>query len=290
MDNIIRGQLINYPVRFFSAVTSNSIEELRKIHNTTPTATAAAGRLLTAGMIMGSMNKGQNDKLTLIVSGNGPIEKITVTADNYGRAKCDIANPQINVLINSCGKLDVAKAVGEGKLTVIKDLGLKTPYNSTIELISSEIAEDIAYYYAASEQIPTVCALGVLVGVDGSVICAGGFIIQVMPNCPDKVITYLEKITKEIASVTDMLKNNYNEKDIIDAIFKKGSYDYKIEQSIKAKYYCDCNMEKAERILISLGKKELENIIRQDEGIELNCHFCKKKYAFKKEDIRRLIN
>jgi molecular chaperone Hsp33 len=289
MDNIIRGQLDDYPVRFFCAVTTQSTEEMRRIHNCTATAAAAAGRLLTAAMIMGAMMKSDADKLSLIVDGDGPIGRIIATADSFGRAKCDIANPQIDVLINNTGKLDVGKAVGKGKLTVIKDMGLKTPYNSTIELISSEIAEDIAYYYAASEQIPTICSLGVMVNADSSVSCAGGYLIQAMPNCGEEIINYLENTIKEIPAVTEMIKNNLSEKDIINNIFSKGNYKYKIEQSIPARYYCDCSYEKAEGIIKALGREELKKITEQNEDIELICHFCNKKYMFSIDKIKGFI-
>jgi molecular chaperone Hsp33 len=156
-------------------------------------------------------------------------------------------------------------------------------------LISSEIAEDIAYYYAASEQIPTVCSLGVLVQPDNSVLCAGGFMIQVMPTCPEEVIDYLENIIKELPSITTMLKNNMTEIDIINTIFKKDGYDYKIEESIAPEYYCDCSYEKIERILKSLGRQELENILKEQQEIELKCHFCNKKYYFNAEKIYQLL-
>jgi molecular chaperone Hsp33 len=290
MDNIIRGQLNDYPVRFFCANTSCSVEELRQIHNCTATASAAAGRLLTAAMIMGVMMKGENDKLSLIIKGDGPVGHIIATSDSYGRAKCDIENPNIDVLINEAGKLDVGKAIGTGKLTIIKDIGLKMPYNSTTELISSEIAEDIAYYYAISEQIPTVCSLGVLVEKDNSVLCAGVYFIQVMPNCDEEIIDYLENIIKEMPAVTEMLKNNMNEKDIVEKIFSKGGYKYTIEQSIEPKYFCDCNYDKAEKIIKSLGKEELENIINSNEDVELKCHFCNKTYNFSIDKIKAFLD
>lgn len=290
MDNILRGQLNDYPIRFFFANTTICVEELRKIHNCTATASAAAGRILTAAMIMGVMMKGDNDKLSLIINGDGPIGKIVVTSDSCGKAKCDIENPDIDVLINDAGKLDVAKAIGSGKLTIIKDIGLKTPYNSTTELISSEIAEDIAYYYAASEQIPTVCSLGVLVEKDNSIACAGGYLIQVMPNCDEEIIDYLENRIKEMPPITEMLKNNMSETDIINEIFSKGNYKYKIEQSIEPGYFCDCNYDKAEEIIKSLGKKELKEIIDKKEALELKCHFCNKKYNFSIEKIKSFLD
>ncbi|NMC56227.1 MAG: Hsp33 family molecular chaperone HslO [Eubacteriaceae bacterium] len=290
MDNILRGQLNDYPVRFFCANTSASVEALRQIHNCTATASAAVGRLLTAAMIMGVMMKGENDKLSLIIKGDGPIGKIVVTSDSCGRAKCDIENPDIDVLVNDAGKLDVAKAVGSGKLTIIKDIGLKTPYNSTTELISSEIAEDIAYYYAVSEQIPTVCSLGVLVEKDSSIACAGGYLIQVMPNCDEEVIDYLENRINEMPKITEMLNHNMSGTDIIDKIFSEGNYKYTIEQNIEPKYYCDCNYDKAEVIIKSLGVKELGDIIEKNEDLELKCHFCNKTYNFSIDRIKAFLN
>lgn len=290
MDKIIRGQLNDHPVRFFCANTTDSVEELRRIHNCTATAAAAAGRLLTAAMIMGFMMKTENDKLSLIIKGNGPIGQIVATSDSYARAKCDISNPDIDVLINDTGKLDVARAIGKGKFTIIKDMGLKTPYNSTIELISSEIAEDIAYYYAMSEQIPTICSLGILVEKDNSILCAGGYLIQVMPNCDEEIIEYLETTIMHIPPISQMLLNNMSEKDIIEEIFKSGKFKYTIEQSIKPEYFCDCNYDKAEGIIKSLGKKELESIIKKNEDLELRCHFCNKTYNFGVKEIKAFFN
>lgn len=290
MDNIIRGQLNDYPVRFFCANTSCSVEKLRQIHNCTATASAASGRLLTAAMIMGAMMKGEHDKLSLIIKGDGPIGQMIATSDSFGRAKCDIANADIDIIINEAGKLDVGKAIGAGYLTIIKDIGLKAPYNSTTELISSEIAEDIAYYYAVSEQIPTVCSLGVLVEKDNSIACAGGYLIQVMPNCDEEIIDYLEKRIKQIPPITEMLKNNMNEKDIIEIILGEGDYKYTIEQSIQPKYFCDCNYDKAQEIIKSLGAKELGDIIDKNEDLELKCHFCNKTYNFSIDTIKAFLN
>jgi len=264
------------------------VEEFRRIHLATPTAAAAGGRLITAAVLMGAMMKNETDRLTLIAKGDGPIGQMVVTAGNSGQAKCDILNPGIEVLINAAGKLDVAKAVGEGSLTVIKDTGYSEPYNSTVKLVSSEIAEDIAYYYALSEQVPTVCALGVYVDTQGVVEHAGGYILQLMPNCPEEMIDYLEKKTRQMPNVTELLKKKMQPEDIIRTIFADGAYDYDINRRLQPRYYCDCSRQRVESMLMALDEKEIEEIAKEKKDVEIQCHFCNKKYTFDIESIKKM--
>jgi molecular chaperone Hsp33 len=289
MDRILKGQLTEVPVRFFFVDSSLSVAEMQRLHKSTAVATAAAGRLLSAGLMMGAMMKNESDALTLRINGNGEIGRIIVVADNAGRAKCEILNPQVALNINDKGKLDVAKAVGIGILTVTMDIGLKQPFSGTIELLTSEIAEDIAYYYAASEQIPTVCALGVKVQADmQSVACAGGFIIQLLPNCPEDVIDFLEARMAELPPMTTLLEEGRNIEEILDRVFAD-KYAYKIDAVIPAAYHCDCDRRRVERAVISMGRKELEALLAEEEEIEVRCHFCNRQYRFNRAEVEDLI-
>lgn len=289
MDKIIKGQLTDVPVRFFFADSSESVAEMQRLHKSTAVATAAAGRLLTAGMMMGAMMKNQEDMLTLRVNGNGEIGRIVVVANNAGRVKCEILNPDIALNVNEKGKLDVAKAVGIGVLTVTMDIGLKQPFSGTIELLTSEIAEDIAYYYAASEQVPTVCALGVGLEEDlETVQCAGGFIIQLLPNCPDGVIDFLEQRMADFPAVTTLFREGKSIEEMIDLAFE-GRYAYKLDETIPAAYHCDCSRQRVERAIISMGRDELSKILEEDDEIEVKCHFCNQRYVFNKAEFASLL-
>lgn len=287
-DTLIHGQLKDYPVRFFCADTTKAVEDLRQIHLTTPTATAAAGRLTTAAALMGAMMKNETDRLTLIVKGDGPIGQMVVTANKNAQVKCDIAEPCIDVFVNSAGKLDVAKAVGAGTLTVIRDTGYSEPYNSTVRLANSEIGEDVAYYYALSEQIPTVCALGVFVNKEGNVQYAGGYILQLMPSCPEEMVAYLEQKVKELPSVTEFLKARMQPEEIIGTIFDDGQYAYDINRTLHPQYYCDCSKERVQSMLTTLDAKEIEDMVKNQQGIEVKCHFCNHIYNFDTDNMEKI--
>jgi len=285
---IVRGMAANKKIRAFTAMTTEIVEEARKIHNTSPLASAALGRLLTAGSIMGYMLKGEEDRLTLQIKGTNEIKKIVVVSDSSGNVKGYISNPRVDLPLNDKGKLDVGKAIGEGSLIVIRDLGLKEPYIGQAPLVSGEIAEDLAAYYMYSEQQPSVVALGVLVDVDCSIKAAGGFIIQTMPDIDEETISKLEEVIKALPPITTMIDKGMTPEEIMESILK--DLDVEILGKKEISYKCDCNMEKFERALISLGEKELQDMINEDGKAEIICHFCHNTYQFSKDELIDLLN
>ena len=284
-DYIVRATAANGQVRAFAAITRETVEEARQHHGTSPVATAALGRLLTAGTMMGSMMKNETDMLTLQVRGDGPIGGITVTADSKGDVKGYVENPDV-MLPPKNGKLDVGGAVGIGLLQVIKDMGLKEPYVGQCQLQTGEIAEDLTYYFATSEQIPSAVGLGVLVDVDQSVKQAGGFIIQLMPFTPDDVIEKLEKRIAEIDSVTQMLERGLTPEQILEEIL--GDFGLEFTDTIPAAFVCDCSKEKVSRALATINKKDMNDIINDGESIEVKCQFCNTAYTFDIEELKEL--
>lgn len=286
-DYIVRGTAADNQIRVFAATTRNTVEFARSTHNTSPVATAALGRLLTAGAMMGSMMKGENDILTLQIKAGGPINGITVTADSSANVKGYVGNPNVVIPANSNGKLDVAGAVGIGILNVIKDMGMKEPYIGQTALQTSEIAEDLTYYFATSEQIPSSVGLGVLMNKDNTVRQAGGFIIQIMPFAEDKVITKLEERLSNVTSVTSMLDEGMTPEDILSEIF--GDIQLDIMDKTQAQFACNCSRSRVEKALISVGRKELESMINDGEPIEMNCHFCNSKYVFEIDELKKML-
>ncbi len=287
-DYIIKATAAGGQIRAYAANTKNTVETARSKHNSSPIITAALGRLLTAGAIMGSMMKGEKDLLTLKVDGSGEARMLLVTADSKGHVKGYAANPLVFLQANSKGKLDVAGAVGVGILTVIKDLGLKEPYSGSCELITSEIAEDITYYFATSEQTPSSVGLGVLMTKENTVDVAGGFIIQIMPDATDEIIDILEKKISGITSVTDLLASGKTPEDILEMIL--GDFDLRILETVPVGFQCDCSKERVSRSIASLAKSELENIIKDEESIEVKCHFCNASYEFSVDELKTFIN
>ncbi len=285
-DYIVRATAAEGQIRAFAATTRNMVEEGRKAHNTSPVATAALGRLLTAGAMMGIMMKGDQDVLTLQIKGSGPIGGITVTADSRGRAKGYVDNPEVLLPANAKGKLDVGGAVGEGMLRVIKDMGLKEPYVGQTVLQTGEIAEDLTYYFANSEQVPSSVGLGVLMSKDNTVKQAGGFILQLMPFTDDAVIDRLEQKLAEITSVTSMLDKGLSPEGILEQIL--GEFGLEINDKVPTEFYCNCGKERVEKALISIGRKELQSMIDDGKPVTLNCHFCNKDYVFEIDDLKRL--
>lgn len=285
-DYIVRGSAADGQIRVFAATTGNLVEEARKIHNTSPVATAALGRLLTGAVMMGSMMKGRGDLLTVQIMGDGPIGTMTVTADSMPRVKGYVQNPGVMLPPNKKGKLDVCGAVGKGRLRVIKDLGLKEPYVGEIELISGEIAEDFTYYFAASEQVRSAVALGVLMNRNNTVAQAGGFIIQLMPDASEEVISHLEQKLTEVTAVSALLEEGMTPEEILEYIFN--GFELKLLDKIPTSYYCNCSRERVEKALFSLGKKELDEMIADGEPITINCQFCGGSYTFSVEDLQRL--
>lgn len=287
-DYIIRASAADNQIRAFAATTRELVEHARSIHNTSPVASAALGRLLTAGVMMGSMMKGEEDILTLQIKGNGPIGGLTVTADSKGTVKGYAYQPEVILHANEKGKLDVGGAVGEGILSVIKDLGLKEPYTGQTHLVSGEIAEDIAYYYAVSEQVPSVVALGVLMNKENTVRQAGGFIIQLMPFAEDSVINRLEKKVNEISSITKLLDQDMTPEMILEYIL--GDFDLELLDRLPASFECNCTKKRVEKAIISIGRKDINEMIEENKPIEVNCHFCNTHYHFSVEELKELMN
>ncbi|MBE5995401.1 MAG: Hsp33 family molecular chaperone HslO [Paenibacillaceae bacterium] len=285
-DYIVRATAGNHQIRAFAATTRDLVEHARQAHNTSPVATAALGRLLTAGGMMGIMMKGEEDLLTIKIQGSGPIEGLTVTADSKGNVKGYAYNPGVMLPPNEFGKLDVGGAVGEGVLSVIQDIGLKEPYVGQTILVGGEIAEDLTYYYANSEQTPSSVALGVLMSKDNTVKQAGGFIIQLLPGASEEMIELLEKRLGEIHSVTSLLEEGKTPEMILTYIL--GGLGLEIMEQTPVQFTCNCDKARVEKALISIGRKELEEMIEDGKSIEVNCHFCNKHYEFTVEDLSDL--
>lgn len=286
-DYIVRATAADSQIRAFAAVTKETVETARKSHNTSPAATAALGRLLTAGAMMGVMMKGEKDILTLQIKADGPINGITVTADSQGRVKGYVGNPEVILPANEKGKLDVSGAVGNGFLNVIKDMGLKEPYSGQVDLQTGEIAEDLTYYFAVSEQVPSAVGLGVLMNKDNTVQQAGGFIVQVMPFAEEKTIAKLEENIQKIQSVTTLLEQGHTPESLLDAVFE--GFDVDIMDKVPAEFYCNCSKERVEKALISIGRKDLNEMIQEGKEVELNCHFCNTNYVFSVEELKEIL-
>ena len=285
-DYIVRATAADGCIRAFCATTRELVEYARNCHNTSPVVTAALGRTLTAGAIMGSMQKGDDDLLTIQLRGSGPMKGITVTADSKANVKGYPLVADVLIPANSKGKLDVSGAIGVGVLSVIKDMGLKDPYVGQVELISGEIAEDLAYYFTSSEQVPSAVSLGVLMNRDNTVRQSGGLIIQALPGAGDEVITDLETRLSGIPSMTQMLEEGRTPEDILTDIL--GDSALQILDTIPARFACNCDRQRVEKVVISLGRKELKKMIDDGEPVELKCHFCNKAYEFSQDELLKL--
>ena len=286
-DYIIRATAANDQIRAFAAVTTEMVETAREHHNTSPVATAALGRLLTAGAMMGSMMKGEKDVLTLQIKAGGPLQGITVTADSQGNVKGYVGNPDVCIPANSKGKLDVAGAVGPGFLTVIKDMGLKEPYSGQVMLQTCEIAEDLTYYFATSEQVPSAVGLGVLMNKNNTVRQAGGFIVQLMPFAEEEVISRLEQNVQKINSVTNLLEEGHTPESLLEKVLE--GFDIQINEKMDTRFCCNCSKERVAKALISIGRKELNEMIQEGKPIEMNCHFCNTNYNFTVEELKEIL-
>ena len=286
-DYIVRATAAEGQVRAFAATTKELVETAREHHNTSPVATAALGRLLTAGAMMGSMMKNETDMLTLQVRGDGSLGGITVTADSKGDVKGYVNNPDVMLPPSKAGKLDVGGALDMGVLSVIKDMGLKEPYVGQTILQTSEIAEDLTYYFATSEQVPSSVGLGVLMNKDNTVHCAGGFIVQVMPFISDEVLDKLEENIKNLSSVTTMLDAGKTPEGMLEVLLS--GMDLEITDTLPVEFACNCSKDRVRKALISIGREELQSMIDDGETIEVNCHFCNKNYNFTVDELKQMI-
>lgn len=287
-DYIVRAIGAQAQIRAFACTTRNLVEKARQAHDTSPVATAALGRLLSAGAMMGSMMKGEEDLLTLQVKGDGPLKNVVVTADSKGNVKGYVSVPDVILPANAAGKLDVAGAVGQGTLSVIKDMGLKEPYVGQTMLQTGEIAEDLTYYFATSEQVPSSVGLGVLMERDNRVRQAGGFILQLMPFAEETVISRLEQNLSKITSVTAVLDEGKTPEEMLEILLE--GLDCEILDTMPAAFACSCNKEKIEKVLISLGREELSEMIEEGHEIEVSCHFCNTQYQFSVQELKRLYS
>lgn len=285
-DYIVRATAADSQIRAFAITSRNTVEEARVDHNTSPVITAALGRLLSGAAMMGVMMKGEKDLLTIQIRCGGPAQGMTVTADSNGHVKGFPMVAGVDLPPNDKGKLDVGGALGLGVMSVIKDLGMKEPYVGQIALQTGEIAEDLTYYFATSEQVPSAVGLGVLVDRDGSVKQAGGFIIQLMPFTPDEIIDKLEKKITEIASVTEMLEDGNTPEQILEIIL--GEFGLEITDTIETGFRCDCSKERVSRAIATLSKKDLDDIINDGESIEVKCQFCNKAYKFDVDELKKM--
>lgn len=288
-DYIIRGIDKKGNIRLFVATSTHMVEEARKTHGTSPTATAALGRVLTAAVLLGITMKGERDALTFKIKGDGPIGSIIAVSNNGGQVKGYVDNPYADLPSRPDGKLDVGGLVGKnGQLAIIKDLGLKEPYIGYSNLVSGEIAEDLVHYFHLSEQQPSAINLGVLVDKDISVRAAGGYILQLIPGVEDKDIDRIEGILKKAKPISTLIHQGLSPEQVMETLF--GEFEMEILERKEIEYKCNCNRKRIEGVLLSLGKEEINKIIEEDEKAEIICHFCNKKYHFSKEDLQKLMD
>lgn len=287
-DVIVRGSSMDGSIRVFAGITTEMVERARKIHDCYPVAAAALGRTLSIGSMMGATLKNDTDSMTIQISGSGPLGRLVVVANSKSQVKGYVENPHVELPLNSKGKIDVGGGVGKGRLCVIRDLGLKEPYVGQVPIVNGEIAEDMTYYFAVSEQVPTAIALGVLVDTDGSIICSGGFMLQLMPEADEQTAIKLEEIVKSLPPITTMIKDGMTAEDIVFRV--TDGFDMLVEnKTIHPEYHCDCSKERMERALISIGKDELSSLIEEQGNAELTCQFCDNKYNFCREELEELL-
>lgn len=286
-DYIVRATAADSQIRAFAIRSTDLVEYARQRHNTSPVATAALGRLLTGAAMMGSMMKGEQDLLTIQMKGDGPINGVIVTADSHANVKGYVGNPNVLIPANYAGKLDVGAAIGYGTLTVSKDLGMKEPYNTQLPLTTSEVAEDLTYYFAKSEQVPSAVALGVLMSRDNTVKQAGGFIVQLMPFAEESVISALEKKVAEITSVTSLLEQGYTPEMLLDKVL--GEFGVQVIDTMPTRFSCGCSKERILRSLATISKKDLKEMIEEGEPIEVKCHFCNSSYICTPKELQTLL-
>lgn len=285
-DRLIRGTAMNGKVRAFAVRTTELVDELRRRHDTYPTATAALGRTVTAAAIMGAMLKGE-EKLAIMVKGNGPLGQIIAESNALGEVRGYVHNPHVHLPSNSLGKLDVAGAVGtEGFIDISKDLGMKEPYRGSVPIVSGELGEDFTYYFAVSEQTPAAVGLGVLVETDNSVRVAGGFIIQLLPGLTDEEITEIEHAVGTMPSVTSLLDQGLEPEEMMRLLLP----DAVVLDELEISFVCQCSRERIEQTLVSLGQHELEQLIEEDGQAEVVCHYCNETYTFNKDELQVILD
>lgn len=288
MGYILRAIDESETIKISAAITTDVVEEAAKIHKLSKTTSAALGRVLTAAAIIGSWQKNEQDSITLSINGNGPAGKIVATCKNDGYVKGYVTNPGADLPTREAdGKIDVAGIVGEGNLTLVMDTGMKKPYTGTVNLTTGEIAEDLAVYFLQSDQVPSAVGLGVLVDVDYSIKAAGGFIIQLMPDATEEQISKLEENLKGLPSVTSILDEYHDAEKLIEILMK--DIDFKILEKREITYKCNCSREKVEDAIVSVGPREIEEILREDKKAEVSCYFCDKVYNFDESDLERMV-
>ena len=285
-DYIVRATAADGQIRAFAAYTKDVVEESRKRHNTSPTATVALGQLLTAGTMMGAMMKNDTDILTLQIRCDGPLGGLTVTADNQGNVKGYAVHPDVDVPVKN-GQINVADALDLGVLNVIKDMGLKEPYVGQTILETSEIAKDLTYYYMNSEQVPSSVGLGVLMNKDNTVKCAGGFIIQLMPFAEDATIDKLEENLKNVTSVTELLDHGCTPEGLLDALL--GNLGIEVLDTLPTQFHCNCSKERVEKAVASVGREDLQAMIDDGEDIEVKCDFCNSTYKYTVDELKEIL-
>ena len=286
-DYMIRATAAEGQIRAFAATTRDMVENAKNAHNTSPVATAALGRLMTAAAMMGADLKGEKDLLTLRIEGSGPLGGLLVTANGHGDVKGYAFNPDVMLPPNAQGKLDVGGSLDLGVLSVIKDIGLKEPYVGQTQLVTGEIAEDLTYYFATSEQVPSSVALGVLMNKDNTVRQAGGFIIQLLPGASDEIIDKLEAKLSGISSITALLNAGKTPEEILTDIL--GEFGLEILKKMPVQFHCDCERSRVEKAIISIGKKEIQDMINEGREIEVNCQFCNKHYKFSVDELGDML-
>ena len=285
-DYIVRATAADGQIRAFAAYTKDVVEEARRRHNTSPTATAALGQLLTAGTMMGAMMKNDTDILTLQIRCDGPLGGLTVTADNQGNVKGYAVHPNVDVPVKN-GQINVADALDLGVLNVIKDMGLKEPYVGQTILETSEIAKDLTYYYMNSEQVPSSVGLGVLMNKDNTVKCAGGFIIQLMPFAEDATIDKLEENLKNVTSVTELLDHGCTPEGLLEALL--GNLGIEVLDTLPTQFHCNCSKERVEKAVASVGREDLQAMIDDGEDIEVKCDFCNSTYKYTVDELKEIL-
>ena len=286
-DYIVRATAANETIRAFAVRSTEMTAKARELHYTYPVVTAALGRLLSAGAMMGSMMKGDKDKLTIQMNGDGPIGQLTVTVDSHGNVKGFPANPAVDIPLKKPGKLDVGAAVGHGIMTVSMDLGLDEPYNGQVEIQTGEIGDDLAYYFTVSEQTPSAVGLGVMIDTDSSVKEAGGFILQLMPGASEETISALEEKVASAEPVTTMMEKGMTPEDILS--YYLDGLDLKILEKQPVRFHCDCSKEKVASALATISKKDLEGLINDGEEIEVKCHFCNSAYKYNIDELKEIM-